>query len=140
MSSETHIFNLTVEDKDIDVFGHMNYIRYIKHLEMARSDWFAKAGMSFDRMQELNIGIVLLKFEMHYIGEAMLGDELTIETIPLTLGTKSFTFKQKIYKKDGTQLTEADLTFVMFDTKARKSIPVAEEFANQFTTSKGERV
>lgn len=124
---------VVVEEKDIDLFGHMNYLRYIEYLEAARSDWFTRAGMSFNRMMELKIGVVLLKFEMHYIGEAMLGDELTIETIPLTLGTKSFTFKQKIYKQGGSQLTEADFTFVMFDTKARKSMPVAEEFARQFT-------
>ncbi|MHA6261157.1 acyl-CoA thioesterase [Sporosarcina sp. CAU 1771] len=132
ISTLTNKMTLTVAENDIDVFGHMNYIRYINHLETARANWFADAGMSFEKMVELNTGIVLLKFNMHYIGEAILGDELTIETIPVKLGTKSLTLTQKIFKTGGVQLTEAEFTFVMFDTKARKSIPIVEEFRRQF--------
>lgn len=126
------INKVTVTEADIDVFMHMNYKRYIDHFEKARADWFIEIGLPYKLMAEKGMAVVILKLEMQYIKEARLGDHLTIKTTPKKLGTKSFTLKQAIYNEQDELMTESVCTFVMLNTKTRKSMPVVDEIAQFF--------
>lgn len=85
-----------------------------------------------NRFTRKNIGTVLLKFDILYLAEARAGDTLTIHTIPVRLGTKSFEFKQELYNQAGILTTECNKTFVMFDLITRKSIPVESNIVAHF--------
>lgn len=126
---------IVVTEADIDVFEHMNYKRYIDYFEKTRADWFIKIGLPYALMAEKGMAVVILKLDMQYIKEARLGDRLTIKTTPQKLGTKSFSLKQVIYNENDEIMTESFCTFVMLNTKTRKSMPVVDEIARHFPVS-----
>lgn len=123
----------TVTEKDIDLFHHMNYKKYIEVFEKERSNWFTACGLPLRQMAERGIAVVILKLETEYVKEARLGDELTVKTSLGRLGTKSFTMKQIMYNEQNEKVSISHCTFAMFDLTARKSIPVVEEIARHFS-------
>lgn len=126
-------YELKVKEEDLDDLGHVNNAVYVKYLEYGRNAWYKKmAGMSFSDMHEKGIGTVLVRLDILFKKEALLGDVLTVYTKPEKLGTKSFVLNQKIYNQNNELLTDATVTNVMFDSKKRVSIPVIEEIARNF--------
>lgn len=124
--------DIKVQETDIDEIGHVNYMNYISFSEKGIGDWYKKAGVPLTDLLQKNIGTVLLKFDILYLAEARAGDTLTIHTIPVRLGTKSFEFKQELYNQAGILTTECNKTFVMFDLITRKSIPVESNIVAHF--------
>lgn len=123
-----------IEDADIDVLGHVNYVKYISFMENARKDWFDKIGMPYEYLRsEKRVSVVVLKLEIRYLKEALLGENLRIVTSSGRLGNKSFDFSQNIYNANGQLLVEATVTMVMFDLENRTSIPALSEIARHFS-------
>ncbi|MGN1387717.1 MAG: acyl-CoA thioesterase [Bacillus sp. (in: firmicutes)] len=130
------ILSIRVQKEDIDYLGHMNYTRYIHYFEMGISDWYRKADVPISESQGNHLGTVVVHFDINYIKEARLGETLKVMTIPVQLGTKSFSFKQTIFNEKEELITECTKKFVMFDTSIRKGIPVIEEIAKHFSEEK----
>jgi YbgC/YbaW family acyl-CoA thioester hydrolase len=125
-------YTINVIEEHIDRLGHVNYNEYISYSERAIGDWYQKAGLTPGKMTEKRIGTVVVKLEVSYLKEALLGDVLKIVTSPKKLGNKSFVIKQDIYNQRDEHLTEFTKTFVMFDLTTRKGIPVIDEIARHF--------
>lgn len=122
-----------VTDADIDELGHMGYFRYILYLQDARWEWYEQAGFSpAKKREEENISVVMKKFEIVYLKEAVAGETLKIVTSPMRLGNKSFTLKQVIYNQNGEPIAEAVSTLVGFDLASRTGIKVPDEIARHF--------
>ena len=127
------ITELEVTEQDIDELGHVNNKVYFSYLEIARENWLKDAtGMDFQEMTENNLGTVVIRIEINFKKEAVLGDKITVKTIPERVGNTSFVFKQEIYNQNGELLSDAIVTEVMFDPTRRKSIPVIEDIRKHF--------
>ncbi len=124
-----HVKTYTIEERDIDELGHMNYLQYVKHFEIARFEWFTKIGINFDQMLAKQLGLVLLKFDTEYAKEVRLGDTVEIHTKLLKVGTKSFTMEQIMYH-EGTISSKTYIIMTIMDLQTRKAIPVPSEIVN----------
>jgi len=130
---EEIVTEIIVKEDHIDPIGHVNNIKFVSFLEDARGEWYRRAGISYEEMRRRKIGTVILKLDIMFLKEARLGDTLKIITCPKKLGTKSFVFEQKIYNQSEELITEVTVTSVMFDTNLRKSMPVVDEIAQNFS-------
>jgi len=124
-----HVKTYTIAERDIDELGHMNYLQYVKHFELARFEWFTKIGINFDQMLAKQLGLVLLKFDTEYAKEVRLGDTVEIHTKLLKVGTKSFTIEQIMYH-EGTISSKTNIIMTIMDLQTRKAIPVPSEILN----------
>lgn len=125
--------HIKVNEQHIDDLGHVNNAVYVTFLEQGREAWYKQAAnLSFATMREKGIGTVVVRLDITFHQEALLGERLTIQTKPEKFGTKSFVLKQEIYNTKDELITEATVTSVMFDPQARKSIPVIKEIARHF--------
>lgn len=123
---------IVVSEEDIDSLGHVNHIVYLQYLQVGRSDWYKKAGVSFDDLKKRNIEEAVIKLEILYKQEAKLDEHLIVKTIPKSIGNKSFVIEQIIFNEQNEVITEATVTEVMFDLVKRKSRPVVEEIRRLF--------
>ena len=124
-----HVKTYTIVEKDIDELGHMNYLKYVKHFEIARFEWLAQIGFSFEQMLEQQRGLVLLKFDTEYAKEVRLGDTVEIHTKLLKVGTKSFTVEQIMYH-EGVVSSKSNVIKTVMNLQTRKAIPVPTEIVN----------
>ena len=127
-----HVKTYTIEEQDIDELGHMNYLQYVKHFEIARFEWLSQIGINFQQMLEQQLGIVLLKFDTEYAKEVRLGDTVEIRTKLLKVGTKSFTVEHIMYH-EGAISSKSHVIKTVMDLQTRKAIPVPSEIVNALT-------
>ena len=127
-----HVKTYTIEEQDIDELGHMNYLQYVKHFEIARFEWLSQIELTFEQMLEQQLGIVLLKFDTEYAKEVRLGDTVEIRTKLLKVGTKSFTVEHIMYH-EGAISSKSHVIKTVMDLQTRKAIPVPSEIVNALT-------
>ncbi|MBO0959981.1 acyl-CoA thioesterase [Neobacillus sp. MM2021_6] len=124
---------IEVMNCDLDDLGHVNNSVYLNYLETAREHWYIEAaGLSFKDMREEDLGTVLMKVEILFKKEALLGDSLSIITSPIKIGTTSFEFRQLILNQQGDVVADASVLNVMINVSSRKSVPVISNIARNF--------
>lgn len=127
------IYEVSIDEEDIDSLGHVNYNKYISYSEEAIGDWYKKIGLDWRDLAKRQIGTVVVNLNISYIKEARLGEVLKVITIPKKLGTKSFVIHQEIYNEKDEKINEVTKKFVMFDISTRKGIVVIDEIARNFS-------
>ena len=113
------LYELTIEERHLDSFGHVNNALYLEILEEARWDLITRNGYGRERVRETGFGPVILELSVKFKKELRLGDEITIETRPKPYRKRIGTIEQRILNKKGVVCTEARFVVALFDLKRR---------------------
>ena len=128
------MLEITVRSSHIDMFGHVNNARYVEFLEWGRLQMTQDLRIDFMGMVAAGIGPAVVRLEVNYRKESSMGDILIIDTQAVELkNNKVGIIKQTITnKKSGKLICDAVVTFVMFDLKQRKSVPMPDSMKKIF--------
>ena len=114
---------IKVRGYHLDVFQHVNNARYLEFLEEGRWAFFEE-NCNFDGWPE-GISFVVVNININYRRPAGLGDILEVRTAISTLRAKSGVMHQEIIlQSDGAIVVDADVTFVIVDSKTQKTLPL----------------
>lgn len=109
------------------MFGHVNNARYLEFLEEARWE-FTEQFMDYNKWAEKGKAFIVVNVNISYRNPAKLSDILEIQSTMANIGRKSGTVHQNIFLKGTDQkIVEADVTFVIIDTKTSKAIKIEGE-------------
>lgn len=126
----TDITEIKVHGYHTDLFGHVNHARYVEFLEGARWN-FTEKYLDFEDMAKKGIAFVIVNINVNYRFPATLGQVLEIHSRVVKVGNGSGTVEQKIMLKNSDKIVaDALVTFVLFDTKSNKTIPLKGEVGN----------
>lgn len=120
--SEKFIYPLTIIERHLDTFGHVNNATYLEILEEARWDIIAKRGYDILAIKAKGIGPVILGFTVRFAKELTLREEIRVETQTVTYVKKIATMQQNIYNDAHELCFESTLTLGLMDMTARKLI------------------
>lgn len=95
-----HRTPIKVRFYELDPYKHLNHSVYIQYFEVGRIDLFAAFGWSLTEMDEMDTRIVVTELASKFLGSAVDGDELVVETWVHEVRRASFTFKQRIVRGD----------------------------------------
>ncbi len=128
------MLEITVRSSHIDMFGHVNNARYIEFLEWGRVQVAEDHGIDLPAMAAQGIGPAVVHLEINYRKEASMGDILIIHSQPVEIkNDKVGIIEQTITnKKTGEVICDALVTFVMFDLRQRKSVPMPDSMKKLF--------
>lgn len=116
---------IIVRGYHLDGYQHVNNARYLEFLE---EDRWACMRDEIDYFAEQQIAWVIANININYRLPALLGQHLFIETTITKIGNKSSIATQVIKcKETDNVIVDAEVTFVLFDTKANKAVPIADE-------------
>ena len=113
---------------DMDSFGHVNNVRYLRWFESARIAWFEAAGV-LARMESEGVGPILARSTIDYRIALEYPDRVKVSTTLLKLGTTSFTMGMRLTSqaRQGAVAAEGENVIVMMDYRAQKKIPIWPE-------------
>ncbi len=119
--TKTYTLNLKVRGYHLDLFGHVNNARYLEFLEEAR--WAAfEDTVDLQKLARSGHAFTVVNINISYRKPALMNDLLTVKTIIASLGRRSGVISQVITLKDtDTVVADADVTFVIYDTKLKKA-------------------
>ena len=108
---------------DTDSGGVVYYANYLKHLEEARTEYFASKGINLKNLADKNIWFIVAKVEINYKAPARYQDVLKIFVGIQRLRAAAIEFHQDILRDD-TLLVEAKTRLVCVDKNFKPmSIP-----------------
>ncbi len=66
----------------MDPFGHVNHAVHLNYFEQARFEALARCGFTYDVIAQRRWAIHVVRIEVDYLSEVLLGDRLRIRTWP----------------------------------------------------------
>ncbi|MDP4282083.1 MAG: acyl-CoA thioesterase [Bacteroidota bacterium] len=109
----------TVRGYELDSYGHLNNAVYVQYLEQARWEWTRDTGI-LEIFQDKDIFLIVIETKIRYMQEALLFDELRVET-EAKPANPFIVFNQRIInQKTGKTISRATVRTLFVD---RKKIP-----------------
>ena len=65
---------------ELDSFGHVNHAVHLNYFEQARFEVLARCGFTYDELARRGWAIHVVRVEVDYLSEVLLGDRLRIRT------------------------------------------------------------
>ena len=95
---------------------------YLVILEEARWELITARGYGLKTIQKVGMGPVILEYNMKFIKELKLRQNVVIETTLISYEDKIAVLKQEILNEKNELCFQGRMTFGLFDTKERKLI------------------
>ena len=79
---ELHVAEAVIEVRayELDSFGHVNHAVHLNYFEQARFEVLARCGFAYDALAQLGWAIHVVRIEVNYLSEVLLGDRRRIRT------------------------------------------------------------
>jgi len=79
-AAKTFTSHLAVRSYELDSFGHVNHAVLLHYLEHARFQALEAGGFGHAELERRGWGVFVVRLEVDYLGEVLLGDALVIRT------------------------------------------------------------
>jgi acyl-CoA thioester hydrolase len=118
-----HVFPMRVRFSDVDIYGHVNNVKYFEYYQEARLAFLTSLGR---REHEGSFAVVVARVDVDYKRPILFrSDPYTVESWVSRVGNSSFGLSAEI--KDGdTLLSRADAVLVTFDLESQSARPMTE--------------
>jgi acyl-CoA thioesterase FadM len=124
MKNESIVFKylLTIKEKHLDTFGHVNNATYLEIFEEARWELITSRGYGITECHSLHIGPIVLGVDMKFKKELRNREDTVILTRCFDYVAKIAKIEQILLNSKGEEACVAVFTFGLFDLKERKLI------------------
>lgn len=118
-----------------DSYGHLNNARYLELFEEARWSLLEEANI-IQPLKERGLLFFIVNINVNYRRAVDDGFTIEIHTQTDEIKRKTISFKQTMYEKGSdTVLSDAIVTFVLFDPDQGKAITIDPELQELFATN-----
>jgi acyl-CoA thioester hydrolase len=122
-----HVYDCHVRFSDVDVYGHVNNVKYFEYYQEARIAFILSlAGRDYDA--DDSMGQVLARIDVDYRRPILFRPEpYAVETWVTRIGTTSYDLSCRIVDApgdDGPSYSDAEVRLVAFDVGTQRSRPL----------------
>ncbi|MDC1175084.1 acyl-CoA thioesterase [Bacteriovoracaceae bacterium] len=129
MDFQTFNYQLTILERHLDTFGHMNNATYLQIYEESRWDFITKNGFGLDRIQELKLGPVILDLHLTFKKEIKNREQITITSKVTEIKNPLVSsLKQEMRNENGDLCSTLELNVGLMDLQKRKLIPPTDDW------------
>ncbi len=127
---ERHRYDCTVRFSDVDVYRHVNNVKYFEYFQEARISLITSLrgvpGEAGDSDQGVDLGVVVAQVDVDYRSPLFFREQpYAVETWVSRVGRSSFVIDGQI--RDGDQvLSAARVVMVAFDASTQRARPLTE--------------
>lgn len=129
----SHTLTIKVRGYHLDLYRHVNNARYLEFLEEARWSFLETRG-DLDTLEKNGYAFAVVNINISYRRAAYMGERLCIATSVKSIGQRSCVMHQLV-TLDGTDtvVADADVTFVIIDTRTEKAAVLDGELRTMLT-------
>ena len=123
-----HVYDCQVRFSDVDVYGHVNNVKYFEYYQEARIAFILSLDEPlFDPAQQSRMRQVVARIDVDYKRPILFRPEsYAVETWVTRIGTSSYDLACRIVDADGTLYSKAEVRLVAFDTATQRSRPLTD--------------
>lgn len=124
-----HLYEILINEKHLDTFGHVNNATYLELYEEARWDLITKGGWGLDKIQKEKIGPVITSIKIDFKREIKNREKITIKTkFGSFRNSKVMAVLQQMINEKGDIVNEMTMEAGLFDLANRKLINPTPEW------------
>jgi acyl-CoA thioester hydrolase len=128
--TERHVYRCHVRFSDVDIYGHVNNVKYFEYFQEARIAFIMSLDEPlFDRTQESTMRQVVARIDVDYKRPILFRPEpYAVESWVTRIGTSSYDLASRIVGGDGdeTVYAEAEVRLVALDLSTQRSRPLSD--------------
>lgn len=128
MQGAIHRYQLTIHERHLDTFGHVNNATYLELLEEARWDLITGNGYGIDEIARRQLGPTILEINLRFRREVRNRQRVTIESWTESYTGKICTFQQQLLDEERNVCCAATFVLGLFDLQARKLVAPTSEW------------
>ena len=123
-----HTYTCHVRFSDVDVYGHVNNVKYFEYYQEARIAFILSLDEPlFDPTRESSMRQVVARIDVDYKRPILFRPEpYAVETWVTGIGTSSYDLACRIVDAEGTVYSKAAVKLVAFDTRTQRSRPLSD--------------
>jgi acyl-CoA thioester hydrolase len=122
---------------EVDQMGYVYHANYVTYCHQGRTELLRKLGVHDRLLEENNVMLPVISFEINYKKPACYDELLTIKTIVKEIPEVRFHFEFEVWNENGILLCTAKSTVVFVDSKNRFPM-VAPDFLEKALKQKSE--
>lgn len=117
---------LRIDWAELDLFGHVNNVMFMKYIQAARVNYWEKIGL-YQEFLEMKKGPMLASVNCDFKKPLFYPGQVTIRTRMEFIKNTSFGFHHVLLNENGEIAAEAHDVMVMFDFNTNEKIPFPDE-------------
>jgi acyl-CoA thioester hydrolase len=124
----SHTYDAHVRFSDVDVYGHVNNVKYFEYYQEARISFIQSLHEPlFDPAAGGTLRQVVARIDVDYKRPILFRPEpYAVQTRVIRIGTSSYDLACRIVDQHGTTYSTAKVTLVAFDTATGRSRPLRD--------------
>ncbi|MBI4406179.1 MAG: acyl-CoA thioesterase [Deltaproteobacteria bacterium] len=122
MPQQKHLFETTIQQSQLDSYGHVNHAAYLQIFEQARWEFTKNHGYGYEVVHAQGVGPIVLRIQIEFRKELRLGQTLRVETYGSGFKKRIFKVYQSMVDGQGDICCRAEYSLALFDMKERKII------------------
>jgi len=121
----TDLFKLRPRYGEVDQMGYVYHANYVIYCHQARNELLRKLGLDEIKLENNNVILPVISFDIKYKKPAHFDELITIKTTIKEMPKVRFSFEFEIKNEENTLLSKAKSTVVFVDSQSRlpKNIP-----------------
>lgn len=129
MSRETHL-TLRVDWSELDVFGHVNNVMFMKYVQAARLHYVEEIGL-MELYRSGNIGFMVAETSCRFKKPLHFPGAVNLLTKQISAGNTNFVLEHHITNGDHELVAIATDALVVYDFTKHEKCPIPEEIRRQ---------
>jgi len=107
---------------ETDQMGVVHHGNYALYLELARTEWLRKLGISYKKMEEEGIMLPVISLVVNFKKSACYDDVIKVKTQLIKEPTATISFEYEITNEKGEIITTANTVLAFIDMKSKRPI------------------
>ena len=107
---------------ETDQMGVVHHGNYALYLEMGRTEWMRKKGISYKQMEDNGVMLPVISMSLKFKKSALYDEVIKVKTTLVKLPSVKIEFDYEIYNETGDILVSANTVLAFIDMKTKRPI------------------
>ena len=107
---------------ETDQMGVVHHGNYALYLEMGRTEWLRKKGISYKQMEDDGVMLPVISMSLKFKKSALYDEVIKVKTILPKVPSVKIEFDYEIYNESGELLVTANTILAFIDMKTKRPI------------------
>ncbi len=130
---------LRIDWSELDLFGHVNNVMFVKYAQAARVNYWENSGI-YSELKKNKIGPMLVSVACQFKKQLMYPGNVTIKSGMEFIKNTSFSIHHKMYDDQGDLVAEAQDVIVMFDFNKNEKTAVPQVMRDAASEIEGRKL
>jgi len=126
----SHNYTIKVAWGEMDAFGHVNNVTYVRYFESARADYFTKMKIWDSPQKPVESGPVLTHLEMDYRKQVVFPADIDVTLEISHISSRGFEILTSMWNQSGECVLTGKADFVWIDFRTGKPTKVPDALGN----------